>query len=600
MKKINIAFVGVGFNGQLGHLINFVKINKCKVVAIAEARDKLRKQVGIKYNIKKLYKTHRDLIKYEKNIDGVVIITKRNMTGPIAYDFLKSGFSVFTEKPMASTYKQAKKLVNIAKKNNVIYKIGYNKTYDYGIQKAKIVLKKLLKSKKLGKIVLMRSHRLSGSGYYNLEGLISTNEKNYLKEPYWTSIPDWLPKKYSFDYEKYLNLYSHNINLIRYFTEKKLEIVHSDLSEKKMSTVIFDSGEYNVVLETGFFTKDGWDETFEIYFERGSMKIMIPPQHKRKESAKFIVNKSGISKSLYKFINNKSWSFENQACGFIRDISNKKVLLNSGNDAIIDLEIIEKNLEKIFTNKLMNNKEIDRQRYHDDLVAFSQKAFKNDSIYPKRYCFILTNLCNLACSFCFQDRKKQNGAMTGDDWINLIDQLPPDSRVTLTGGEPIVFKDFKRVFDHVAKKFECNIITNGVLLTEELIDFMLKYKNFKVLSISIDNINNTLRDVKIEKWKHVENMMLYFQKAKSKINHSCTLDSKTTILDTNSNELLDIHKYCIDDLKCDTHAFQFLKGSPIQHSDIMFNLKTIFSESKAETYENWEEIVDQLKKVKRI
>ena len=24
----------------------------------------------------------------------------------------------------------------------------------------------------------------------------------------------------------------------------------------------------------------------------------------------------------------------------------------------------------------MNNKEIDRQRYHDDLVAFSQKAFK--------------------------------------------------------------------------------------------------------------------------------------------------------------------------------------------------------------------------------
>tara|TARA_Y100000590_G_scaffold462462_3_gene626603 strand:- start:387 stop:1454 length:1068 start_codon:yes stop_codon:yes gene_type:complete len=246
----------------------------------------------------------------------------------------------------------------------------------------------------------------------------------------------------------------------------------------------------------------------------------------------------------------------------------------------------------------MNNKEIDRQRYHDDLVAFSQKAFKDNSIYPKRYCFILTNLCNLACSFCFQDRKKQNGAMTGDDWIKLIDQLPPDSRVTLTGGEPIVFKDFKRVFDHVAKKFECNIITNGVLLSEELIDFMLEYNNFKVLSISIDNINNTLRDVKIEKWKHVEKMMLYFQEAKSKINHHCTLDSKTTILDTNASELLDIHKYCIDDLKCDTHAFQFLKGSPIQHSDIMFNLKTIFSESKAETYENWEEIVDQLKKVK--
>ncbi len=342
MKKINIALVGVGFNGQIGHLINFIKINKCKVVAIAEARDKLRKKVGIKYNIKKLYKSHKDIIKYEKKIQGVVIVTKRNMTGPIAYDFLKSGFSVFTEKPMASTYKQAKKLVNMAKKNNVIYKIGYNKTYDYGIQKAKIVLKKIIKTNKLGKIVLMRSHRLSGSGYIDLKGLISTNEKNYLKKPNWPSTPYWLPKKYSFDYEKYLNLYSHNINLIRYFTEKKLKIIHSDLSEKKMSTVIFDCGKYNVVLETGFFTKEGWDETFEIYFEKGSMKIMIPPQHKRKEAAKFIVNKSGISKSLYKFVNNKSWSFKNQANGFIRDISNKKILLNSGNDAIVDVEIIEK------------------------------------------------------------------------------------------------------------------------------------------------------------------------------------------------------------------------------------------------------------------
>ena len=44
MKKIKIAMVGVGFNGQLGHLINFAKIKQCKVVAIAEAREKLRKK----------------------------------------------------------------------------------------------------------------------------------------------------------------------------------------------------------------------------------------------------------------------------------------------------------------------------------------------------------------------------------------------------------------------------------------------------------------------------------------------------------------------------------------------------------------------------
>ena len=91
----------------------------------------------------------------------------------------------------------------------------------------------------------------------------------------------------------------------------------------------------------------------------------------------------------------------------------------------------------------------------------------------------------------------------------------------MTGGEPIVIKNFRKIFDHVASKFECNMITNGLLLTEDLIDFMLKYKNFKVLSISIDNENNALRkqaNIQEEKWdqkwRHVEKMMLYFQKRK--------------------------------------------------------------------------------------
>ena len=177
------------------------------------------------------------------------------MIGPIAYDFLKSRYSVFTEKPMASTCIQARKLVSIANKKNVLYKIGYNKIYDTGIQKAKKIFDRLIKTKELGKVVLIKSHRLSGSGYYNKKGLITTKERNYLNKPSWPSIPNWLPKKYEYEYGKYLNLYSHNVNLIRFFTKKKLNIVYSNLSDKKMSTVVFNCGEYDAILETGFFTK---------------------------------------------------------------------------------------------------------------------------------------------------------------------------------------------------------------------------------------------------------------------------------------------------------------------------------------------------------
>ena len=248
-----------------------------------------------------------------------------------------------------------------------------------------------------------------------------------------------------------------------------------------------------------------------------------------------------------------------------------------------------------------------KQKFSNELAEFRKKAYQMDNLMPKRYCLVLTNLCNLACDFCYQIRKKQKNALNSKDWIKLIKQLPENSRVTLTGGEPLVFKNFKDVFLETTKRHECNIICNGLLLTKELIDLLLSHKNFKILSISIDNRNNDIRkganiDVKNwdQKWKHVENMMLYFQKRKRELNHStCILDSKTVVLDENAEDLLDIHKYCIEELQCDTHSFQFLKGSPILGCDFMYQFDDIFKKSKAYQYKKWNQIKKQLNLVKK-
>ena len=172
-----------------------------------------------------------------------------------------------------------------------------------------------------------------------------------------------------------------------------------------------------------------------------------------------------------------------------------------------------------------------KQKFSNELAEFRKKAYQMDNLMPKRYVLVLTNLCNLACDFCYQIRKKQKNALNSKDWIKLIKQLPENSRVTLTGGEPLVFKNFNDVFLETTKRHECNLICNGLLLTTEIIDLLLSYKNFKVLSISIDNRNNTIRkgaNIKEKnwdkKWKHVEEMMFYFQKRKRELNHpTCIL-----------------------------------------------------------------------------
>ena len=40
-----------------------------------------------------------------------------------------------------------------------------------------------------------------------------------------------------------------------------------------------------------------------------------------------------------------------------------------------------------------------KQKYASEIGEFRKKAYETDDLMPKRYCFVLTNLCNLACEF---------------------------------------------------------------------------------------------------------------------------------------------------------------------------------------------------------
>ena len=57
------------------------------------------------------------------------------------------------------------------------------------------------------------------------------------------------------------------------------------------------------------------------------------------------------------------------------------------------------------------------QTFYEKNVDYSKKSFESKSLLPHRYVFILTNLCNLACTFCFQERKKRSDRMSTENWL---------------------------------------------------------------------------------------------------------------------------------------------------------------------------------------
>jgi MoaA/NifB/PqqE/SkfB family radical SAM enzyme len=237
--------------------------------------------------------------------------------------------------------------------------------------------------------------------------------------------------------------------------------------------------------------------------------------------------------------------------------------------------------------------------FHDRHEGFTEKLYNGELDLPHRYAFVLTNICNLRCDFCFQDRDRRSDAMTIHDWLSVVKQLPDYARVTLTGGEPLAFKKFEEIFHAVSDKHQCNMITNGLLLNEKRIDLLLSKPNFKVLSISIDDIGNEIRDVKVKQWNKMLEVLKYFHRRKKELKSDCVLDIKTVVLDSNSQDLYSIHKYSVETLGANTHAFMFLKGSDLQHSDTMSDMEEMFKPSAAPVYENIEVIYEQLELIRK-
>ncbi len=113
------------------------------------------------------------------------------------------------------------------------------------------------------------------------------------------------------------------------------------------------------------------------------------------------------------------------------------------------------------------------------------------------------SLCNLACPFCFENcspTSRRLDQISFDEVRPYIDQAVEMGveRISFTGGEPFVNKDFIQILDYVLERSPCLILSNG---TSPLLDKLEQIKAFKqkpyelVIRLSLDFPNATDHDV---------------------------------------------------------------------------------------------------------
>lgn len=344
-QKLKIGMIGAGYMGQIAHLMNYVEIDDCEVVALAEIRPHLREQVADRYRISKTYETHHQLLD-DPEVQAVIVATPRPYTYSVALDCLLAKKHVLTEKPMARTLEQAEKLVAAAKDNNVKYVIGYMKRYDEGVQIAKQMLDEITLTNELGDIIFARATCFMGDSFARAGGHITTDEKVDYPNDGIELAPKWIPKKYELDFAGYLNTYSHNTNLLRYFFNKTPQVEYVNFTQMKGRLATLNFSPFIASLETGRTEYHYWHEKVAIFFEKGYLSIKTFPPLLRNVAADVELYTSGDHPKVLRPKANWTWAFKRQAEAFVNHVLKGAKTLNSGEDAIEDIRLIEKMWEK--------------------------------------------------------------------------------------------------------------------------------------------------------------------------------------------------------------------------------------------------------------
>ena len=147
MKIVQIGTGGWGKNhtrilSQLGVL-----------VAVCDANSEKSKEYGEKYSVNN-YESLDELLNSE-DFDGAFVVTPTSTHTEITEKLLEAKKHVFVEKPMTYTSQEGEKLTRLAKKNKVILTCGYIERFNPAVD----VVKKMVKEKKFGDLVMLEFHR---------------------------------------------------------------------------------------------------------------------------------------------------------------------------------------------------------------------------------------------------------------------------------------------------------------------------------------------------------------------------------------------------------------------------------------------------------
>lgn len=127
--KVRVAVVGAGGIANGIHLPVLKRLESADVSHVCDLSSYKAKVASERFGIPNTYGSHAAMLESNPEIDAVFVLTQPDALFRVASDCMTRGLPVFMEKPMGVTAYQARTLASIARENNVLLHVGYNRRY---------------------------------------------------------------------------------------------------------------------------------------------------------------------------------------------------------------------------------------------------------------------------------------------------------------------------------------------------------------------------------------------------------------------------------------------------------------------------------------
>jgi predicted dehydrogenase len=220
--SVRLGVIGLGMMGKI-HVEKASQIDDCEIIAICDI-DPSTKGLSEKLGIKS-YHDHIEMLDSER-LDGVIISLSNELHETIGIDCAKKGLDILMEKPIASSVKAAKKLINSVNKNKVRMLVAHQRRFNSKIN----VAREIIQAGDLGEMVVI-----------SVIGCMHKPDKYFL---------DGLWRKKKISGGLVLINMIHEIDVLRY-TFGEIERVYAEVSNKIRKFEVEDSVSVTIRFKEG-------------------------------------------------------------------------------------------------------------------------------------------------------------------------------------------------------------------------------------------------------------------------------------------------------------------------------------------------------------